>query len=92
LLSSKAVLDALGQGSTFKELNRERLSSFKLPLPRIEEQKDIITYIDLEILRNTQISEKLKESISLLREYRASLIHHAVTGKIDLRGHDAQAQ
>jgi len=46
----------------------------------------------MELERIEALQNKIADSISLLREYRSSLIHHAVTGKIDLRGYDAQAQ
>jgi len=56
------------------------------PLPPLEEQTQIISYvsqqtgqIDAQILRE-------KKSIDLLRDYRAALISEVVTGKIDVRG------
>lgn len=65
---------------------------FWTALPIWDEQVLIASFLDRETARIDALISKIYDSIYLLREYRASLIHHAVTGKIDLRGYDAQAQ
>lgn len=59
------------------------LRKYKQPLPPIDEQQKIVDYlnercsaIDEAIMRQEQLIEKLDE-------YRKSIIHHAVTGKIN---------
>lgn len=86
--SAESILDALGQGSTFKELNRDKLLSFELPLPSMEEQHSITAFIDIESTSIDVMNSKLKHSITLLHEYRKSLINSAVIGKIDLRDYN----
>ena len=57
-----------------------------LIFPPLQEQIEIVNYIEEE---NTKINHLIQKHTSLtekLKEYRASIISHAVTGKIDVRG------
>lgn len=61
------------------------LKDFRIGLPPLKEQKDIVTYIntvnkkiDFQLLKATNV-------ICRLTEYRLALITNAVTGKIDVR-------
>ena len=53
--------------------------------PPIHEQDLIVEYLDRECKKITLLKEKQKQLIKKLKEYRASIISHAVTGKIDVR-------
>ena len=53
--------------------------------PPIHEQDLIVEYLDRECKKITLLKEKQKQLIEKLKEYRASIISHAVTGKIDVR-------
>ena len=68
------------QSMTFKDLKH-------LPLvyPSTDEQIQIIEHIKTEIDKLDILILKQEKVIELLREYRTSLISHAVTGKIDVR-------
>jgi type I restriction enzyme S subunit len=55
-----------------------------LPVPSIEKQKKIANHLDRMTEITRQAIEKTENSISLLREYRSSLITAAVTGQIDV--------
>jgi type I restriction enzyme S subunit len=67
------------------KVNRDDFNSYALPIPNKNEQQKIIQWIECEINRiDSDVHNYLKE-ISLLREYRQSLISEAVTGKIDVR-------
>lgn len=55
-------------------------------IPPIEEQNKIVEYLDNECQKIEQLKVKQKELINQLKEYRTSVISHAVTGKIDVRG------
>ena len=69
-------------------LSMESIREFKIILPPLIEQKNIVKYLDYEI-SNINISiSKINENINLLEEYKTSLIHHVVTGKIDVRGEE----
>lgn len=86
MFSSRPELESLGQGSTFKELSRDKLSSVKLVSPPLPEQKAIAAFLDRETERIDGLVGKVEASVSMLKEYRAALISAAVTGKIDVRG------
>jgi len=45
----------------------------------------IAKYLDKETARIDQTIAKIEEKITLLEEYKKSLIHHVVTGKVDVR-------
>ena len=78
-------LNKLGRGTTFMELSSYDLGTFKIPIASSSEQNDIVSFLDKEISKINKTSSKIKENITLLKEYKTSLIHHVVTGKIDVR-------
>jgi len=53
--------------------------------PPIHEQDLIVEYLDRECKKITLLKEKQKQLIKKLKEYRSTIISHAVTGKIDVR-------
>ena len=57
-----------------------------MPLPSEEEQTAIVAHIETETAKIDKLIQKYQRELELLEEYRASLISHAVTGKIDVRG------
>ncbi len=57
--------------------------SMKSPLPSIETQQKIATYLDEKTALIDQIIEKKKKQIELLREKRTAVINHAVTKGLD---------
>ena len=61
------------------------LRSFKLPIPPLEEQKEIVAHIEKETSKIDKTIDLYKKQIDLIKEYRISLIAQAVTGKIDVR-------
>ena len=54
--------------------------------PPINEQSEIAEYLDIENSRIFESIYKIKKHINLLEEYKTSLIHNVVTGKVDVRG------
>ena len=56
--------------------------------PPIEIQSEIANYLQNHISKINKIISKIQENINLLEEYKTSLIHHVVTGKIDVRGEE----
>lgn len=73
-------------GATIKTIGMDDVRSLTAGFPKIDEQKEIITWAfsKLSILKN--VLQKAEEKICLLQERRTVLISAAVTGKIDLRG------
>ena len=66
-------------------LNAEELGGFVVVTPPYAEQRAIAAFLDRETAHIDALTEKVEKSITLLREYRTSLISAAVTGKIDVR-------
>lgn len=54
------------------------VEGFKPPLP---EQKEIVNRLNSLARNNTEMKERLKNQINILKNYRKSLIHECVTGK-----------
>jgi type I restriction enzyme S subunit len=61
------------------------VKNFFLPTPSFQEQQAISEHLDSETAAIDAQRQVYEKSIALLQEYRASLITHAVTGKIDVR-------
>lgn len=79
------VLQGIAPSSTLPIMDQQRIGDLPLALPDIQEQVEVVTYIDDETKKIDVIVGKEKESIETLREYRTALISAAVTGKIDVR-------
>lgn len=80
--------EGLGTGSTFKEISLKNFSDFKLPVPPMEDQEKIASYLDGKVGKIDRAIELLQAQIDDLRVYKDSVIREAVTGKIDLREKD----
>jgi len=59
-----------------------------LCLPPLGEQKEIAVYIDTETSKIFKSTDKIIKHNELLEEYKTSLIHNVVTGKVDVRGEE----
>ena len=72
--------------ATIPHYTKDKVLSTIMPLPPIEEQTDIVDYLDMkcEVLDN--IIAKKHKQIQLLQELKARLTSDTVTGKIDVRG------
>jgi type I restriction enzyme, S subunit len=72
-------------GATVESIEHQFLSGSYIAIPPLPEQMQIINYIEEKTaVINTTIKRAQRE-ITLIEEYRTTLIAHAVTGKIDIR-------
>ena len=71
------------------KLNKDNVKSIVMFLPTLQIQNEIVEYLDSENLILDNLIFKQQALIEKLKEYRASIISHAVTGKIDVREHMA---
>ncbi|MFN9415505.1 MAG: restriction endonuclease subunit S [Pirellula sp.] len=62
------------------------LVAAKFAFPAIEEQREIIDYLDSTVAVSNRLLAEAERAIELLQERRTALISAAVTGKIDVRG------
>ena len=65
-----------------KRVGTDFIENYMMVTPPIEEQKEIIEYLDNETDKLTKAISKIQANIKLLEEYKTSLIHHVITGKI----------
>lgn len=75
----------LSCATTIEVIYQDNMRNIEIPLPPVNEQEDILKYLDQETSKIDQLIEKINKQIEQLNEYRTSLISHAVTGKIDVR-------
>jgi len=63
----------------------EDFANMKLPVPSIEEQREIVEYSEQETEKIGLLKREVEKQIEYLREYRTRLISDVVTGQIDVR-------
>lgn len=73
------------KGEIIVHIYASNLKDIKIPLPPIEEQKQIAEFLDSEISKIDSIIEKIKKQIELIKEYKNSLISQAVCGRIGVQ-------
>jgi type I restriction enzyme, S subunit len=73
------------QGIGVPDLGLKQIARFTISVPSLEEQKEIVKFLDKKTAEIDRQKAKVKEAIALLKEYRTALITNAVTGKIDVR-------
>ncbi len=86
--SFKAALPALEQTSTQStqaNLNVERIGAVQGVFPSLNDQQEIVGYLDDMLNKYSVIEKEMHKAIELLQERRTALISSAVTGKIDVR-------
>lgn len=72
-------------GATFRRLNLGTLARTPIPLPSLDEQRRIATYLDEQTAKIDSLIAETDRFIELAHERRAALITAAVTGQIDVR-------
>jgi type I restriction enzyme S subunit len=83
--TSRAECGFLATGATRDRLNLTLASARVIPLPSIDEQREVVRNVSVRASRIDLLISKTEHSIALLKERRAALITAAVTGQIDLR-------
>lgn len=63
------------------DLRWNKLAELLYPVPPIEEQNDIVAYIDAELKKINEILSSKEEQLSILEDYKKTLIYEYVTGK-----------
>lgn len=83
-LDNKKALKPLYTGLR-KVINTDVFLRAKIALPDVNEQKQIVEYIENKINSINNAMYVIQNEISLLTEYRTRLISDVVTGKVDVR-------
>ncbi len=63
---------------------RTDIGEILIPVPPIDEQADIVADLKSERSASSQMSDAIRDSITLLNERRRALITAAVTGQIKI--------
>ena len=69
------------------KVSRDDLRSIQLPIPSIEEQSEIVAYLDEKTAAIDSLIQKKEQLISELEAYKKSLIYEYVTGKKEVPVH-----
>ena len=77
----QSFIKSLATGSTAEGIKASKLFMLRLVLPDINEQKEIVTYLDGKINEIRNIENINNKIIEELKRYRQSLICEVVTGK-----------
>ncbi len=72
-------------GAKMPRASWEFIGNMLIPFPAIEEQREIIRFIESESTKTDHIISRIEKEIALLQKYRTALISEVVTGKIDVR-------
>ena len=62
------------------------VKNIDVALPPLDEQKQILSFIEEESVRMNATVQRAQREIDLIREYRTRLIADVVTGKLDVWG------
>lgn len=68
-------------GSTSPHVNISTIRNFLIPVPNIDEQQEIVEFVDKKMSQLDKEVEHREMLICKLNEYKKSLIHEVVTGK-----------
>ncbi|EPV9360039.1 restriction endonuclease subunit S [Campylobacter upsaliensis] len=79
----KEFVNVKTSGSTIKHLYQSDFHDLKIPLPPLQEQKQIANFLDEKCEKINSAIEKTKRQIELIKEYKNTLINEAVCGRIN---------
>lgn len=85
LRSMTGELDRLTTGATLKTIGMPDVRTLITPVPPLQEQKTIITYVAEQTAQLDTLITEAQRAIDLLAERRTALISAAVIGQIDVR-------
>ena len=70
---NKIELNKLGSGTTFNELSTNSLSSFKVPIPSVDEQNRIVKYIETKLNAVKKAKRVINEQINYYNALKGKL-------------------
>ncbi|EOV4086764.1 restriction endonuclease subunit S [Campylobacter upsaliensis] len=69
-------------GSNYPAITSNDFADLKIPLPPLQEQEEIAEFLDSKVAQIDSVIEKTKKQITLIKEYKNTLINEAVCGRI----------
>jgi len=85
ILVSRSYFELIGTAATLVYVNQLGFENMPVPLPKIKEQVEIVSFIKQEKLQFKKMITTTAKTIETLQEYRSAIITSVVTGKIDVR-------
>lgn len=76
------LINSKGVGTIQRNLYWPKLKRAPITIPPVEEQKEIVRHIDRQVAKVEAAVELKERQIEALKEYKATLVNAAVTGKI----------
>ncbi|HEF3570883.1 TPA: restriction endonuclease subunit S [Campylobacter upsaliensis] len=83
-IAKRQDLISMAYGGGQPNISQDIIKNFKIPLPPLQEQKQIANFLDEKCEKINSVIEKTKKQIELIKEYKNTLINEAVCGRIDL--------
>ncbi|WP_299692589.1 restriction endonuclease subunit S [uncultured Vibrio sp.] len=84
----KEQVESFVKGAALRRLSIQNLLKVFGVFPQIDEQIEIVEYVQSKLVKFQELEIQANKQVSLLRERRTALISAAVTGKIDVRDFD----
>ena len=84
LKQCEPLLRAFSTGMGIPHVDSRTLRQMPIPLPPLDEQAAIVRFLDFVDGRMRRYARAQQQTIRLLTEYKQALIHHAVTGKVNV--------
>ncbi|EAH8208394.1 restriction endonuclease subunit S [Campylobacter upsaliensis] len=78
------VFDSVVSRVSIAHLVLEKLINVDMVVPPLHEQKEIAAFLDSKVAQINSVIEKTKKQITLIKEYKNTLINEAVCGRINL--------
>lgn len=82
--STEHQIQLIVVGGTIPTMSQEKIKKIVFVLPPMEEQREILYYLDQKCAEIDSVIEKREKMIELLTEYKKSLIYECVTGKKEI--------
>ncbi|EIO3771958.1 restriction endonuclease subunit S [Campylobacter upsaliensis] len=83
-IAKRQDLISMAYGGGQPNISQDIIKNFKIPLPLLQEQKQIANFLDEKCEKINSVIEKTKKQIELVKEYKNTLINEAVCGRINL--------
>lgn len=75
------IVDSSTYGTKMPRASVEFIKNMRIPLPELNEQEKIVSYLDKKCAKIDAIIDKKSKQIEILERYKKSLIYEYVTGK-----------
>lgn len=75
------------KGEIIVHIYSSKIKEIYIPIPPLEEQKEIVSYLENQTKRIDDLKAKYRQEIDLIKEYKERLIYDVVTGKMNVLEH-----